>query len=171
MTENPKTIKLFHLVGNLHQALFRASDKSLGLSAGISSTQSAVLMYLRENMNASMGDVAAAVGIRLTSASGLIDRMMSKGLLTRSRSKNDARTVVLSLTDKGIQLAEAVLPEVKHMNAAMLAAGGSAKEIEIFRTVCERLIAASDSLDITTEKPFSSDKGIGNEIKMKKGAA
>lgn len=140
MDASEDNIKLFHMVSRVHQALFRASDRMLSAHAGISTTQNAVLLYLNNNAPVSIGDVAETIGIKITSMSGLIDRMQKKGLISRTRDSGDARTVLLSLTEPGRAVAEETAPKVKQVNDQMLAAGGSSEEWAVFTAVCERLI-------------------------------
>lgn len=144
MNDQEDKIKLFHLVSRVHQALFRASDKMLTANAGISTTQSAVLLYLNGNAPVSIGDVAETIGIKITSMSGLIDRMQKKGLINRRRDPADARTVLLSLTELGCTVAEETGPKIRLANEQMLAAGGSSEDWAIFTAVCERLIQKAD---------------------------
>ncbi|WP_262694838.1 MarR family winged helix-turn-helix transcriptional regulator [Kordiimonas aquimaris] len=137
-------IKLFHMVSRMHQALFRASDKMLAAHAGISTTQSAVLLYLNGRAPVSIGDVAETIGIKITSMSGLIDRMEKKGLISRTRDSADMRTVLLSLTELGKIVSEETGPKIKQANDQMLAAGGSPEDWAVFTAVCERLIQKAD---------------------------
>ena len=66
----PTEPRLFHLVHRLHQALFQAGDRMLVQELGITSSQSAVLMFLDKFKGASMGELASAVGLKITSVSG-----------------------------------------------------------------------------------------------------
>ncbi len=138
--------KLFHLLHRTHQALFRASGKMLGDELGISTSQSAVLLYLKRADNATMGDLAQAVGLTITSASGLIDRMEQKQFVTRQRSKSDRRIIQLSLTKTGRQILSKAEPLVRAANAAMLEKIGSDDHVEIFARACEAMIDAADEV-------------------------
>lgn len=138
--------KLFHLLHRTHQALFRASGKMLGEELGISTSQSAVLLYLKRADNATMGDLAQAVGLTITSASGLIDRMEQKQLVLRQRSKSDRRIIRLSLTRTGRQILSKAEPLIKAANAVMLEKIGSDANVEIFTRACAAMIDAADEL-------------------------
>jgi len=140
-------VKLFHTVNKLHQALFRSSDKMLAAHAGVSTTQSAVLLYLRNDDPVSIGDVAETIGIKITSMSGLIDRMQKKGLIRRTRDSVDARTVLLSLTDLGRTVADETGPNIRKANDRMLGAAGTHEELMTFMTVCERLIQKANETE------------------------
>lgn len=141
MTSKP-TPKLFHLVHRLHQSLFRAGDQMLTEKLGISTTQSAVLMYLKGKNGVAMGELADAVGLKITSMSGLVDRMEAKGLLVRRRSDTDRRSFSISLTDAGEQVQKQAEPLVRQSNAALLAAIGDSTDAAAFAEACENIIKA-----------------------------
>ena len=136
--------RLFHLVHRMHQALFRAGDQMLGDALGISTTQSAVLMYLKNKDGAAMGALADAVGLKITSMSGLVDRMEAKGLLRRVRSETDRRSFLITLTSEGKQIIKKAEPLVTKNNAALLAALGDEVTATQFAVACENLIRAAE---------------------------
>ncbi len=137
--------RLFHLVHRLHQALFRAGDQMLGEALGISTTQSAVLMYLKSKDGAAMGELAQAVGLKITSMSGLVDRMESKGLLKRVRSETDRRSFAITLTPEGKKILKRAEPLVAQNNAALVNALGDNISASQFAEACENLIRAVES--------------------------
>lgn len=143
MTEkaNPR---MFHLVHRLHQALFRSGDKMLGEALGISTTQSAVLMYLKSKDGASMGELAQAVGLKITSMSGLVDRMEAKGLLKRIRSETDRRSFSITLTSEGKDVLKTAEPRVSQFNTALIEALGDDISPSQFAEACENLIRAAE---------------------------
>lgn len=142
-SSNPK---LFHLLHRTHQALFRASDKMLGDQLGISTSQSAVLLYLKHANKAAMGDVAQAVGLTIASASGLIDRMEKKKLVARQRSEFDRRSIQLALTDNGRHVLSEAEPLVKTANNALLEKIGNDADARAFSDACNAIIDAADGL-------------------------
>lgn len=141
-TFNPR---LFHVVHRLHQALFRAGDQMLGEALGISTTQSAVLMYLKSKNGAAMGELAKAVGLKITSLSGLVDRMEAKGLLKRVRSETDRRSFAIKLTPDGRDIIKTAEPIIAKNNAALLEAIGTEVTASQFAEACENLIRAAES--------------------------
>ena len=82
-------------------------------------------------------DVATQLDCAISTASELVKRLQSKGLLERRRSKFDERVVELYLTDKG----DAVLQEHTTLDSAKLALGLSAlparKQDELIRLARE----------------------------------
>ena len=145
--------RLFHLVHRLHQALFRAGDRMLVEELGITTSQSAVLMFLDGRTQASMSDLASAVGLKITSVSGLVDRMEKKGLVARRRSETDRRSFHIELTDSGRALTAKAKPLVRENNARLLATIGERADAEKFADVCETLIEAVEQHH--TDQPHS----------------
>lgn len=143
-------IRIFHLLHRVHQATFRASDKLLGDALGISTTQSAVLMFLKQRKGVSMGTLAAGIGLKITSLSGLIDRMEHKGLVARQRSAKDRRSVEIVLTPMGRCMLAKAEPLVRTANDAVLKEIGSTAEARAFASACESIIDLAD--DLYTDK-------------------
>ncbi len=77
-----------------------------------------VLVGLRENVNASA--VADELDVHLSSASRLIDRLVTAGLLARRDSPVDRRHVQLSLTEAGSRLLDEIMEHRRSMLAAIL---------------------------------------------------
>lgn len=117
----------------------------LGDAFGISTTQSAVLMYLKSRNGAAMGELADAVGLKITSMSGLVDRMEAKGLLRRYRSETDRRSFSIKLTPQGKSVIETAEPMVARNNAALIEALGDEISASQFAEACENLIRAAEN--------------------------
>ncbi len=64
--------------------------------------------FLRENPESPVKDFAVTLGLKPSSASGLIDRMVNHGLLHREHSSTDRRVVLLTLTPEGEEMVEEV---------------------------------------------------------------
>jgi len=150
--------KLFHLVHRTHQALFRASGKILGEQLGISTSQSAVLLFLKRAEPATMSDVAQAIGLTVTSASGLVDRMERKQLVSRQRSKTDRRIIQLSLTQGGRKILSKAEPLIKSANAALLSKIGSTADVDVFTQACNAMIVAADEIYSNPDSEKSNSK-------------
>ncbi len=67
------------------------------------------LFLLLRNGPSRMGDLAANLGISISSATGLIDKLVDRGLVERSADPNDRRSVICALSSKGRELAERLL--------------------------------------------------------------
>jgi DNA-binding MarR family transcriptional regulator len=64
-------------------------------------TQARVLFELGARKGASAGEIGAALGLDLGYLSRIVQAFSSRGLITRKRSSNDGRRIVLSLTARG----------------------------------------------------------------------
>lgn len=69
--------------------------------ATFSKSDAALLLFLAENGPATMSEVSSAVGLALSSATGLVDRLVERRLVERSRPESDRRTVRVVLTPRG----------------------------------------------------------------------
>lgn len=72
----------------------------------LTATQSMVLRWLTERGPVPMGELADALDITMAGATGLVDRMVQGGLLSRQRSDTDRRLVLVAVTDVGSRALE-----------------------------------------------------------------
>ena len=68
-----------------------------------------VLFVLLQNGDSRMGTLASQLGISLSSATGLADRLVEKKLLDRWVDPDDRRSVICRLSQSGRELAERLL--------------------------------------------------------------
>ncbi|SDH58461.1 MarR family winged helix-turn-helix transcriptional regulator [Pseudonocardia oroxyli] len=92
----------------------------------LSLTQLRLLAILRDR-EPRMADLAEHLGLDRSSVSGLVDRAARAGLVRRSASKEDGRSVRVALTAEGMRLATALHAEVTS-SVDPLTAGLSAAE-------------------------------------------
>lgn len=71
------------------------------------------LMYLRRRPGASLSDVAEHLGVTPPSTSKLINDLVERDLIDRRTSAADRRKIILSLTPKGLDLAETSLRQTQ----------------------------------------------------------
>jgi DNA-binding MarR family transcriptional regulator len=84
----------------------------VGARHDLSTTQIRVLGILRDRQPR-MAQLAAHLGLDRSSISGLIDRAERRGLVQRTASADDGRSVHVSLTEAGRALARTVELEVR----------------------------------------------------------
>lgn len=65
-----------------------------------------VLDLLREKGAATMSEISRALHLSMSSATGIIDKMIGKGYVSRERSDEDRRVVKVMLIDKGSKAAK-----------------------------------------------------------------
>ncbi len=77
------------------------------------------LAFLHEHPGARASDLGEALGVVPTTTSSVIDRLVRRGFVRKSRNKMDGRALALSLTSEG-QSAAARLQEVDRRNMTMM---------------------------------------------------
>ncbi len=71
------------------------------LSSDITVAQLRVLLALHTAGPSSMTDIAAILGVSLPTTSGVIDKMVKKGLVAREADPSDRRLVICHLSEEG----------------------------------------------------------------------
>jgi DNA-binding MarR family transcriptional regulator len=80
-----------------------ASVEALGQDYSFS--QAMILQTLLMHRESKMNDLARFLGLTKANASGLVDRLVKKGLIARRQGKDDRRVVIVYLTAKGQKVA------------------------------------------------------------------
>jgi DNA-binding MarR family transcriptional regulator len=70
-------------------------------SSELSRSETAVLRLLGDRGAMTMSDLSSALGLAFSSTTGVIDRLVERGLARRTRPEEDRRTVVVDLTRRG----------------------------------------------------------------------
>ncbi len=94
----------------------------LKATAQLTSTQYNVLRILRGSHPAKLAcsDIAERMIDRDPDITRLIDRLETRGLVRRSRSRRDRRVIEVSITDKGLALVRGLDAHVQRMPKALL---------------------------------------------------
>ncbi|MFC1735245.1 MarR family winged helix-turn-helix transcriptional regulator [Candidatus Hydrogenedentota bacterium] len=69
-------------------------------------TQITAILALFESKTMTMGELREEVGVSLSSATGIVDGLVKKGLTRRLQDDKDRRVVKVVLTTKGVELAK-----------------------------------------------------------------
>ena len=69
-------------------------------------SQRRALIILRKTGNVSQRTLTELLNIKPGSMSEILTKLANKGLITRTPSEDDRRTSIISLTEKGIQIAD-----------------------------------------------------------------
>ncbi|MBM4152096.1 MAG: MarR family transcriptional regulator [Kiritimatiellaceae bacterium] len=97
------------------------------------------LSFLRTTPEATVKDFAATLGLKLSSASGLLDRMEKQGLLKRTHSTEDRRVVNLTLTAKGKKMVDQIMQQ-KRNSIAEIYSVFSPQERETYLTMMQKVM-------------------------------
>jgi MarR family transcriptional regulator, organic hydroperoxide resistance regulator len=79
-----------------------------------------VMAALSEQGDQRLGDLAAMTSLDISTASRLIGAMKRKGLVSRKRLEDNARTVAINLTAKGRALVEELIPIAMHFETVAI---------------------------------------------------
>jgi DNA-binding MarR family transcriptional regulator len=71
------------------------------LTSGITVAQLRVLLILRTEGPSQMSSIASSLGIALPTATGIVDNLVRKELVTRGADPEDRRLVICKLSSKG----------------------------------------------------------------------
>jgi DNA-binding MarR family transcriptional regulator len=78
-------------------------------NAHFSRAEATLLGYLAEKGPATMSEISGILSLALSSTTGLIDRLVERRLVERTRPESDRRTVSVLLTTKGKRALETYL--------------------------------------------------------------
>ncbi|MDR3396424.1 MAG: MarR family winged helix-turn-helix transcriptional regulator [Pandoraea sp.] len=93
--------RLYFLLTVGQRRVQRWIDARAGDSASVSAAQAGVLFYLLHHEDALVGEVGAALQLSPSSMTGLANRMVTAGLLTRRADAEDGRATRLRITAAG----------------------------------------------------------------------
>jgi DNA-binding MarR family transcriptional regulator len=128
------------------------------------------LVALHDGRIATAGDLAHNICHDAGSLTRLIDQMVKRGLVTRSRSESDRRVVSLALTPRGGSLVEALAPKVMHFWNGLLS-GFTHAEVDSLIGLLTRLVIVAEGKprggkasrllisDVPISKPLKSQSG------------
>ena len=101
------------IIDNIRRVSKAVNDQSKKAEheTGLTGPQLWTIKAIAENSPINVKDLASRIFLHPATVVGIIDRLESKGLVTRSRSQGDRRNVEIDLTDSGKNLV-AKSPEV-----------------------------------------------------------
>jgi len=110
-----------------------------------------VMAALWEKADQRLGDLAAMTSIEISTLSRLVGTMKRKGLVSRARLKDNARTVAINLTAKGKILVEELIPIAVHFEEVAVR-GLPAKGVTDLKTTLEQIYLSLDSIEPEIEE-------------------
>ena len=117
-------VHLLHRAGQCAEELFQAEIGDADLTA----RQLAVLNTVAENEGLSQTGIVERTGIDRSTLADIVRRLSKKGLLQRRRTKDDARTYAVKLTDEGEKLLRRVGPLAKKVDQRILQTMGGGRD-------------------------------------------
>ena len=131
-------------------------------------SQWTTLVALHDGRISTAGDLAHNICHDAGSLTRLIDEMVKRGLVTRSRNESDRRVVTLALTPRGGDLVEELAPRVMHFWNDLLA-GFSHAEIDTLINLLTRLVLVAEGQP-RKNRLIMSDALISKPVKAKKAS-
>lgn len=116
------------LLNRLSNTVSTILDNRLKLKYDITVSQWATMSILEEKEGMTSNAIQEILNVKVSSASGVIDRMEKKGLLIREANLADGRKKNIYLTDKSKKIMPDIKNEIKLINSEMLK--GFSKEEE-----------------------------------------
>ena len=103
-----------HLIRRLQQAAVAIFHKEVGeLGYDLTPVQYAALDKTQANPGIDQMTLAGLIAYDRATITGVIDRLVQKGLMVREVNKLDRRARLLKLTDKGLKVLQEVTPAVE----------------------------------------------------------
>lgn len=90
-------------------------SRSLQQTSGLTAPQLVVLRTITEADEPSVSTIARAVSLSNATVTGILDRLQSRGLVSRRRSRTDRRVVRISLTPEGQELVDRTPPPLQDL--------------------------------------------------------
>lgn len=107
-------LTLLELVLQLHGEFRRSLEPTR-----VTPLQAGVLLFLRRHAEAKVTDADAALGVRLSTLSGVVKALVRKRWITKRRSVTDTRVVHLRLSRRGEALALHIEQRVRQVEATL----------------------------------------------------
>jgi DNA-binding MarR family transcriptional regulator len=135
-----------NITGNLFRKIWHEyQDYMMEDSSQISPHQMYFLNFLERKKTLTPSEIAEQHGITLGAVTGFVDRLYKLGLITRTRSEEDRRLVLIELTPEGEKRLRAFDTTRQYKHAKILSRIG-ADEIEQLNQSLEKFRAVLDEL-------------------------
>ena len=138
--------RLFHLVAQARQNLFRSADRVFTTELEVSGTQVVALFAIKADEGCQLKDLSQQLQLKNSAITGLVSRMEENGLIVREACAQDGRSSRLYVSDKGNAVLAQAHPLLNRINA-QLKQGFSTEEL----AVVARFLGHAASINFTVE--------------------
>jgi len=135
-----------HLVRRFQQiavAVFLSQVEGAGFD--LTPVQYAALAAISASPGVDQATLAGLIAYDRTTITGVVDRLVQKGLLLRQASRSDRRSRALVITDEGRRTLRAITPAVEAAQRIMVR-GLNEEEAEELKRLLRKAIAAGNEL-------------------------
>ena len=113
------------------------------LSLDLTMPQLKVVLLLFLNGTERMGTIASALGVSLATATGVVDRLVEKDMVTREGDPNDRRIVLIRLSGKGEKLITG-LWQLARVNVEALLKALDQRKLQLLNDALKALLEAGE---------------------------
>jgi DNA-binding MarR family transcriptional regulator len=135
--------RLIWLLSRAQRRVMAQGDAALA-PLGLTSTQAGALFCIRSEEGVTVGELAAALDLAQSAASGLAQRLENSGLVSRSPNPQDGRSVRLVLTRSGRKRREDAIRIAQRANDALIE-GLNEAEIDVVARWLKRVGTATET--------------------------
>ncbi|HIH43933.1 MAG TPA: MarR family transcriptional regulator [Candidatus Methanoperedenaceae archaeon] len=122
--------------------------------ASLSKPELLALAHIHREKRSTMSGLAGVLGINVSTATGLVDRLVGKKLLRRERNHGDRRLVYVVLTARGTKVAaayqEQIQAGIRHM-LGLLTPAEQAQLIAILEKISGDRTPGSDKIEVAED--------------------
>jgi DNA-binding MarR family transcriptional regulator len=143
------------LLDNVKKIIF--PEEWIKIDLTLSKHELFTLMLVERKGEISMSRIAEYVNVSMSTATGIVDRLVKNGFLVRNRTETDRRIVMISLTKK----AEKVIEEIKSIGTRYISLVGdalTAEERAFIYSIFMKIISVINNDQQITEKSDNSEK-------------
>ncbi len=159
-----------HLLRRAQQYSHDLYSKEVG-SGGPTPRQFEVLHTVAQNEGLSQTDLVRHTGIDRSTLADMIARMIKKGLLSRQRTKADARANSVSITAAGKRMLQSAMPKVQKAETEALNVlpksqqSGFMKALETYANALDEMEAAAAAPKKRATKKKAAEKKVATKKK------
>lgn len=89
---------IYELLKSINKTIHREVGSKLGYK-NVNPSVMAILFFLMDGEARTLKEISAGVGLANSTVSGIIDRLVEKGMVQRVQDKGDRRRVLISVTE------------------------------------------------------------------------
>ena len=142
-------IQRIHRILSCSEALvhgFNPSRDRAWLRLDLTMPQLKALIYVTKNQNSTSGQIAASLGVGLSTITGLVDRLAEQNLVTRREDPRDRRITRVLPTASGAELVDELIQYRNEVVSAILSRLDP-EQLQIVETAFQYLLDAAAKLE------------------------
>jgi DNA-binding MarR family transcriptional regulator len=106
MTEKDEVVdRVLQGISNIFREVLPLAHKEL-LEMDLTAPQLKVVLLLYLYGSKRMSELAGSLGVTLATATGIVDRLVERGLISRENLKDDRRVVMCRLSEQGMEVTD-----------------------------------------------------------------